>query len=169
MVAFLTALGLLLASFAVHVLVWRVRLPRNQSGVLLLIFILVPVFLGTLMGTAGRHHWGPEILGWDWAGILVFQGGATLSYLVVYTGIEEESPSLVIFRALHQNPEQGCARSELALLITEERFMRSRLQSLRSGGFVEPAPGGYRLTRRGRRTARAATILASIFNIRDSA
>ena len=166
MVAFLTAFGLLFASFAVHVVLWRVRVPRSQSSALLLIFLIVPVTIGAAMWTGARFQMTPAISGWHWVGIFVFQAGATLSYLVIYTGIEEESPSLVIIRALGR---AGCARSELAALVTEERFVQPRLRSLGSGGFVDLADGGRRLTRKGQQTARAATILAGIFNIRDSA
>jgi hypothetical protein len=169
MIAFVMALGFVLISFGIHVALWRARLPRHPVRDLLLIFALVPVGLGSLICLLGQSRSWAALPFSDWTGIVLFQAGAALSYLVIYTGIEETSPSLAIIRALSSAPGLGRTREELALVITEDRFVRPRLLGLRRGNFLAPAPGGDRLTPSGRRIARLATLFQVIFNLHDSA
>jgi hypothetical protein len=169
MIAFLLALGLAASSFAIHVLVWRVRIPRHQTRALMIIFTAVPL-LAAFLGLAARerHPWTmPPVA--DWIAILLCHAAVTASYLVVYTGIEESSPSLVIMNALAAAPGRGCNREELAALITEERFVTPRLRGLEEGQFVAAEAAGHRLTPRGRRVARLAALVSGMFNIHDSA
>jgi hypothetical protein len=99
---------------------------------------------------------------------MVFYLGAVGCYLITYSGVEQTSPSLVIVRAIETAGNDGCSREELAALITEERFVRPRLEALRRDGMVIAVDGGFVLTRGGKRAAQLASVLSRVFNIREN-
>jgi hypothetical protein len=168
MVAFLTALGLFVASFCVHAVLWRLRVPNNQTHALVVIFGLTPLVLTALLLLGPfSSHWQAIPLS-DWAGIALFEIAATGCYLIVYTGIEEDSPSISLIWAMEGAGKLGCSREDLTQVITEERFIKPRVRALQRGGFLEETTGGQRLTARGRRAARTAMRLSRLFNIHDS-
>jgi len=168
MVAFLTAFSLFIASFGVQVVLWRIRVPRNQTRALLLVFGIAPLVLATFwLAGAAEFSW-PVPSPADWIGIGLFHAAATGCYLIVYTGVEEDSPSITIINALEAAGNAGCSRAELASRITEDRFVRPRLLALKRGRFLEEAGDGRRLTARGRRAARTAVMLSRLFNIHES-
>ena len=166
MVALLTSLGMYLVAIAVHVVWWKVRLPRHHTGALIVVFALTPV-----VAAAG---WlvvlSPPALAWgDLPGMVLLYLSASGCYLITYAGVEETSPSLVIIRALERSMGRGCTREELETLITEDRFVRPRLEALKRDGFIENAGSGYRLSRRGVCIAVIIASLAQLFNIDDTA
>jgi hypothetical protein len=166
MPALIVSLVLFFSALVAHVLWWKVRVPRHQTRGLLIVFGLIPVFGSVVwLVTGGR----PALAMGDLMGIALFYGGAMCCYLVVYAGVEEVSPSLTIIRALERAGPRGCTRSELASEITEERFIRPRLDALRRDGLIEVVPGGCRLTQPGLRVAELATALACAFGIHESA
>jgi len=169
MSAFFTALALFLLSFAVHVLVWRVRLPKNHTRALILIFALVPLGAALALVLAQPSLGRPVLALADLPGIALFYAGATGCYLIVYTGVEEDSPSVLIVRALESAAERGCSRAELSALVAPERFVQARFSALERDRFVAAAGTGNRLTAPGLRVARLSTWLARIFNLDEGA
>jgi hypothetical protein len=167
MVALLTALGLFLASFGVHVLWWRARVPEGHLKALVIVFGLTPLLASALLLGSTSSLWRMVTVS-GWVGIALFHLGATGCYLITYTGVTEDSPSLAIVRALRRAKSAGCSRDELALQITEQKFVHPRLLALQRGGFLEQVAGGKRLTARGRRAALTAVRLSRLFNIHDS-
>ena len=59
MSSLLTAVGLFLAAFAAHLVVWRIRIPRRQTGALVLIFALVPALACGAACALGAAEWVP--------------------------------------------------------------------------------------------------------------
>jgi hypothetical protein len=169
MLALLFAISLVLASFAVHVIVWRVRLPRRQTRALLLVFSLVPitVILAIVSGFAPGRFYSPVAA--EIPAIALFYMGATCTYLITYYGIEDTSPSLTIIRAVQRSGTHGCSREELEVLLSESQPVESRLAALKSAGYLTPSGTGFLLAPRGMRAARAARFFAKLFNIHESA
>lgn len=168
MVAFLTAFGLFAASFCFHALLWRVHVPKRQTQALVVIFILTPLVLSALLLFGPLSStWGALSLE-DWVAIALFEITATGCYLIVYTGVEEDSPSISLIWAMKSTGGLGCSRQDLTRVITQERFIKPRIRALERDGFLETTAGGLRLTNRGRRAARFAVHLSRLFNIHDS-
>jgi len=162
MSALLCTLALLVLAWLAHLAWWRVRLPRNHSAALLAVFLLVPA-VALALWLAGELPLPVSVA--DLPGMTALYLGATGCYLITYAGVEHTSPSLVVVRTLKAAGARGCARADLAGLVTEESFVRPRLEALRRDGMVAPAPGGYVLTPRGRRAARIASAVAHAFRI----
>jgi len=166
MKAFLCASICLLAAWVVHLIGWRLRRPRHHTAALLLIFLVVPAAAIGLVLAAG---WSLRIPPTDLPGMALFYLGAVGCYLIVYAGVEETSPSLVVIRALERAGSAGCRREELAALVDDDSFVRPRIAALQRDGLVALEAAGGRLTPAGRRAARAAVALAAILNIHDRA
>jgi hypothetical protein len=163
MTALLTALALFGTAWLVHLLWWRLAPPRRHTAALLFLFALLPV-PAALALPAGLLPAAAEV-----PGVLALYAGAAACYLIVYTGIEQTSPTLVLVRALERAGQGGCSREDLMPLITDDLFVRPRLEALALDGLISRQTGGWALTPRGRRAARAATFLAGMFGVRENA
>ena len=166
MSALLISLGLFGFAWLVHLLWWRCRLPRNHTGALLVVFAVAP-FAAILLWMA---YGSPYIVGFrDLPGMTLLYLGAVGCYLIAYTAIEETSPSLAIFSALKASGNLGCTREELSAVITDNNFIKPRLDALRRDGILIATPDGCILSPRGKKAARLAMLVSRLFNIQKNA
>lgn len=162
MAALLSALGLFVLAWLLHLLWWRLRLPANHTGALLLLFAATPVLAAGLWLGAGA----PRLIGLaDIPGIALLYMGAVGCYLIAYTAIEETSPSLAVFAALQAAGGAGCSREDLSTVVTDSNFIKPRLDALRRDGILQSAGDGCVLSPRGEKAARLAVAIARAFNI----
>src|SRR5260221_9680864 len=166
MQALLTSLALFGIAWLAHAAWWRMRPPRRHSASLVALFGAIAL-AALLVAPALPVHWVPAAA--EIPAVLALYFGAAASYLIVYTGIEQTSPTVVLIRALEAAGGRGCTGEELSRVLTDDLFVRPRLEALVLHGVVVAAPGGWSLTPRGRRAARAAALLAALFRIRENA
>jgi hypothetical protein len=166
MSALLSSLALVAFAWVLHVLWWRISLPRHQMGALLGVFALAPVLAGVLWLVIGRPAF---VLPQDLPGVAMFYAGALGCYLIAYTGVEETSPSLAAMQALQDAGPAGCSPEELSSVITDSNFVKPRIDALKRDGMLAAAEGGFVLTPRGRKAARLSLLLSRLFNIRAHA
>lgn len=142
----------------VHVLLWRVWLPRPATGVLL------GVFAG--VGVAGLvvALWSLALVSslWQLAQISLFHAASSATYLIIYTGIEETSPTLAVVCAVHRAGEQGCTLDQLKRVVQDGNFLGRRLELLQAGGLAAQEAGNWCLTDRGVRVARLVARASSV-------
>ena len=148
------------AAWLVHAGWWRSRPPARQLRALAALFGLVPLVALPFL------HYGVSAA--EIPAVLALYAGAAASYLILYTGIEQISPTLVIVRALAR-AQGGCSEAELAEVLTDDLFVRPRMQALVLDGILAPTAGGWVLTPRGYRTARIAGMLARMFRLQEAA
>lgn len=164
MAALILALGLFAIAWLAHLAWWRLNLPRHHTLALLIVFSATPFVAAAASLAVGGPSFVPA---GAIPGFLVLYAAATGCYLIVYAGVEQTSPSLVIIRALQAAGSNGCSRDDLARLVTEDIFLKPRLEALRSDGLLAASGAGYVLTQRGRRAARLARAITRVFNIRS--
>lgn len=142
------------AAFAVHLIVWRIRVPRRQSAALLVIF------LGSLVAglvtlrcsdTGNPRRWGF----WACGHIAEFHIAMSLAYVVFYSAIEEPSPTLTVMTCVAQTRAQGRTRAEIFEVLTEAVSVENRLGALIRDKMLLQANGAYRLTGKGRMWAKS--------------
>jgi hypothetical protein len=134
-------------AWVVHLAVWRVRVPRPATSFLLWIFIgALPV--GIAVGWLGVG-----LGAWQIVQASLFHAAASFAYIIIYAGIEEPSPTLVIVRAVHRAGTDGCRIEDLTALLTDAAVVDGRLDALHASGLVEPVADAWRLTPRGIRLA----------------
>jgi hypothetical protein len=135
-------IGLFLAAFLVHLLVWRIRKPGSSIRVLLAIFLGVAV-LGLialyLTQDAARSRGLPVLSNLAaYLHVLSFVISIAFAYIVVYTGLEWDSPTLSIVTMIARAGKTGVDEAELVQRAEKLPFLESRMQDLiRSGILVE--------------------------------
>lgn len=132
------------AAFAAHVLVWRLAHPTRG------ITLLLKLFAGVLAGAAlaivlpGVRPWSgltpPELFR---AALLYIS--LALSYVILFSAIDEDSPSISIVKFAALAGEEGCPEEALTLLVTDEIIATSRLQSMVAAGSVVREGDRFRL------------------------
>src|ERR1700694_3417770 len=97
MAALLLSIALFGIAWLAHLAWWRIRLPKRHSVALLALFAAVPLGAAILAPAlpAGLVPAPAEI-----PAMLGLYLGAAVCYLIVYMGVEQTSPTLVIIRAL---------------------------------------------------------------------
>ncbi|HWR03895.1 MAG TPA: hypothetical protein VN419_07725 [Humidesulfovibrio sp.] len=145
MTVLLWGLALLCGALAVHVLWWRTSLPRNQLAALLkLLLAVLALWLGAnaLLGLTGIAAAGLPLplIPCLHAGLLYIS--AALAYVVLFSTIDADSPSINILRTLDEAGPQGLGEDELLRRTGMERFFISRLERMEADGMTLRTPRG---------------------------
>lgn len=157
MTALLLSLSLFGSALLAHLLLWRIWLPRPATGVLLGLFSVIGV-AGLLVAV-----WPLAIVSspWQLGQPGLFHAAWSLTYIIIYTGIEETSPSLAVVRAVHRAGAGGCSLEDLKRVVEEANFLGRRLELLRAEGLAVQEAGNWRLTDKGARVARLVARASS--------
>jgi hypothetical protein len=114
MIALTVTISALLVAFVVHLILWRWRLPRAQLKVLLVIFFLIWAFVSALLLTGA---FGILVaIGVPFVGFLYFcliYWSAAFCYVITYSAMEGDSPTLSLTRHLHRKGEEGFSHKEI--------------------------------------------------------
>jgi hypothetical protein len=159
MTTLVLGLGLFLLALAAQLAVWRVRLPRRQTRAILAIFGAVlaagllavrlwPGLCGPLdppAGAAGLLH----------VALLYFS--LLGSYVISYSALEADSPTLLMVRMIDRAGAEGIAREAFLQGMNDELLVLPRLADLLRDRMAVLAGGRYRLTAKGRFMARLFT------------
>jgi len=159
------AVCLFAAAFAVHWLLWRVWVPRRQFFWLLIIFLaLLPIGLACAHWLPGLHRFAPKGF-WEHLHVAVFHVAVSLGYIVTYSALEEDSPTLTLVAFLGDAGGRGRSREELDGLFDNDSIAGSRFQALLASNLVERAGDGYALTARGRSWARVFGAFRGLYRL----
>ena len=155
------SLVLFFGAFFFQLIIWKIRLPDRQSKVLLQIFCFI--FIGGLFTIwAARLEFQP-------LGILPPQGlseylhvglffmSFTFSYLITYSAVEVDSPSLIMILAIQNAGENGLTKEEFERSNTDNILTLPRINDLVHDKIAYLQGGKYQLTSKG-------FLLARIFN-----
>jgi len=146
-------------AFLLHVVSWRFRVPRPATGVLLGLFFFV-LFIGLLL----VHSLLNLSLGfWHLFQIGLFHTAFSLAYIIVYSGIEETSPTIAIVRAVHRTGAIGCFRQDLESVVNNEKFLEPRLKKLELSGLIVEVAGRIVLTDKGYKLAGMINYISGTF------
>jgi hypothetical protein len=136
----------LLVAFVVHLILWRWRLPSAQLKVLLVIFFLVWAFVSALLLTGA---FGTLVaIGVRFVGFLYFcliYWSAALCYVITYSAMEGDSPTLSLTRHLHRNGVAGVSHEEIEDFFRERPFVGARVKALVMDKIFMEESTGYRL------------------------
>ena len=142
------SLGLFVAAFLVHWLLWRLWIPRRQIVSLLYLFegILAVVLIIAWL-TPEATIWPAGL--WPWLHCILCYEALAMAYIQVYTSLEQDSASLTIVVFVADAGGQGRTRDELYGLIDQDFIIGSRFQSMLHGKLIEKVGDEYRLTAKG--------------------
>jgi small-conductance mechanosensitive channel len=140
------AAGALFLAWIVHLTIWRWRLPRAQLKALLVIFAVVWALaaLSVLTGFVGAWSFAA---GW-FVGFLYFcliYWSAAFCYVITYSAMEGDSPTLSLMRHLHRKGEEGVSHEEIEDFFRQRPFVGARVRALVTDNVFLEESGGYRL------------------------
>jgi len=164
MIVLAYSLALSATALGLHILLWRISLPKRQTRALLLIFLAVLVvgLGGAMMGLLPRLTLIEELH------VAIFQVAAALAYACLYSAIEGDSPSVAIVRFTAAAGEQGRRRDAYKAIVNDDLLIGSRFRAMIRDGLVEERPDGYRLTAAGERLAAFFTATSRFFAMSGS-
>lgn len=124
--------------FIIHLSLWRIRLPRRQTKTLfyLAVVSIIPVII----------YFGPTVP--ESIYLVLFHLTIVLCYMISYTLIEEDSPSSLILLGVEKN---GMTKAGLQTIITDERFITSRIRGLVRDSHITNDNSKFLITAKGER------------------
>lgn len=140
----------LVAAFAVHWIWWRVALPSRQLRVLLLVFlggfataaVVCWTWPSLLLITPNEAAWW-----WSFVYFTIFYWAAAFCYVITYSAMEGDSPTLALVLELRKARDEGWSKERLENFFAERPFLRARLSKLASEGMLVESNGIYSLAR----------------------
>jgi hypothetical protein len=145
----LTGLSLLTIAFFLHLLIWKIHLPKKQTKTLLLIFLM------TLGSGLGFIFFNPDVIffesPWQYLHAAIFFISFALSYIITYSALEADSPSLVMVNLIHTAGENGLTDDELKSHLTDDILIHPRIRDLYRDQLIYDEKGKIFLTPKGKR------------------
>lgn len=135
---FLLTAAVFVAALVVHLVLWRIRMPRHHTSALLVIFAVVFLLAIPVLLTA-VPMWPDRMR------MALLYLGASLCYVITYSAIEGDSPTLSLMRLLDRNGAGGMPKADVDHFLAERPFVKARLAALILSGHVREEGGHYRL------------------------
>jgi hypothetical protein len=131
-----TVVALLSIALLIHLVLWRLRLPKGQIRALLCIFgaVLFAWFVAFATGSL------PMI---ETLQIALCYVSISLSYVITYSAIEGDSPTLSLMRLLAARQPAGMDSGEVAEFLAKRPFVKARISALIASGQVREEGGRY--------------------------
>jgi hypothetical protein len=127
-------LFLFLGAFLAHLLVWRVRKPTSPLKALLVIFVAAAAVGLTVVyfGERAVRSIGLAVLpnAAAYLHVLLFFTSVALAYMVSYTLLEWDSPTLTLVTMIAKAGKDGVGEVELLEYVDKLPFIESRVESL---------------------------------------
>ncbi|MEW6386714.1 MAG: hypothetical protein AB1491_04270 [Thermodesulfobacteriota bacterium] len=155
---FIWSLAVTFLAFALHLLIWKIRLPHRQMGA------IVRIFLGALAFSLGGAFlaglvvpaWQPYLPGtpWEYLHITLFVLVVLMAYLITYTALEADSPTVVMVAMIRSAGPGGLEREKFERALSDDLLVVPRCRDLLRDGLACLEGDRYRLTGKGRFLAR---------------
>lgn len=157
---FLLTVFMLIASLGVHLVIWRVRLPKRHSSSLVVIFSVVPVVVLALGGS--------RLVSSPWDALLLFLAyvPAALTYICLYSLIENQSPTVALVEAIREGGEQLTV-DELRARMSHAPALTIRLDSMERSGVIRRSDGHYEIADKWVWLVRSLTLVALVLRVRE--
>jgi hypothetical protein len=154
---FFVSLGLLTMFFLAHVAVWRL-IPALRGFYTLVFLALLSLTAGLVFGRS-IPIWRELLPATFGENLLLIQLHifVTLGYTVLYSGIEEQSPSLMILKQVSATGAEGMSGEAIAGLVDDAFLTEQRIEPLLRARMIKHVGDDLILLPRGR-------VLAGVFH-----
>jgi len=158
-------LFLVALAFVLHLIVWKIHLPKRQTKIMLLMFfgtlIAGSAFLWThpafsLFGVAAPDG------SIEYVRIALLFTAFTLAYMITYSGLEADSPSLVMVLSIDQAGPEGLSKQIFFQQMTDDILIKPRVRDLLTDKMAYLDGNTYRLTPKGVLLAKIFVVYRSI-------
>jgi|GEM_PF-1374743 len=162
---FLAGLALLMLPFIVHVIAWRIHPPKRSIRALLRIFAATPLVAAAIYFAIKPLPILTDASLADTVRILLFYGSCSLVYVVLYSAIEGQSPSLAIVSHVASCGSAGCGETDFADHIIDDESIGARIAAMTAAKMIVVSDGKCTLTPAGRRWAALFEFAGGIFRL----
>ncbi len=161
-------LSLIFIAFILHLIVWRIRLPQRQVKTMLQMF-----FATLTAGILALWNAPPsfEIFGisppdniWEYLHICLMFVSLTLAYMITYSALEADSPSLVMVMAINNAEPGGLDKDKFGEMMSDDILVMPRIKDVLLDRMVYMDGDKYRLTPKGALMARIFIFYRTLIN-----
>jgi hypothetical protein len=131
----------LLVAWLLHLALWRVCLPNAQLKTLLIIFLLVWAAVVVALCLSEIAFFG--VLGFLYFSLIYWS--AAFCYVITYSAMEGDSPTLSLTRHLHRKGAAGISHEEVEEFFRQRPFVGARVKALVTDNIFMEESTGYRL------------------------
>lgn len=139
--------------FLLHLTIWKIKLPARQTkGLLLILFGGLAVSLAVFMFFPSLSLIGvsapatrPENLA-----VALYVSSLILAYMITYSAVEADSPTLVMIKTIADAAEKGIAKGDFFAALNNDILIKPRLKDLLTDRMAVIYDGKYTLTPKGR-------------------
>lgn len=153
MLVLIYSLLLFSTAFIFHVVLWKIRLPKRQTKVLLQIFfgilsagilslICISFFVSEVDNIVPQKI--PEYLH-----ICLIFISLTLSYMITYSALEADSPTLVMVMTIEKSGDRGLDKEEFDSILNDDLLIKPRIRDLITDKMAYLDGEKYKLTSKG--------------------
>lgn len=139
-------------AFFIHLAVWKFRVPLRQTDAIFKIFILfLLLYVLILRSAPGISFFGiapPQSLP-DLLRMCIFYITAMSAYIITYSAVEANSPSLAIVLKIAVSGKDGLDKNKLKATMTDEELLLPRLNDLVRDGLAVFDDNRYRISGKG--------------------
>lgn len=153
-VLFYASLTFLIALF-VHLLIWKLAMPKKNRPV-----VLVNIFFWVLVLAVLTMKDFSQCLDY-----IVLYCSLAVAYVLSYPAMEADSPSLAIINIIAKASKAGLAKAELYKIMTDETLVVARINDLLGDGLIFIESKQYFLTSKGLFLARVFGGFRKLLNL----
>lgn len=160
---------ILMLAFLLHVVVWHAALPTRHTRALLL--IAVCAFTSSLalrLFTPHSHVWTslsfPGTVA-EWLETGLFVAAVTLAYVVTYSAVEEDSPSMRIVKWVAQESAIGVEPATLEAVFATDDVLLARIDNLIRDGLLRRDGELLALTTKGERLTKLFAFYRALLRL----
>lgn len=162
MTVLLVGVSLLFLSFCVQLVLWRIFIPSRQIRTLLVVFFLVPLIAVGFVQLTGIPMPG-ALTPAEIVRVAIFYVSCALTYTVLYSAIEEQSPTLAIISYVAKKSQ--CSAADLVDTFGRGHELSQRIELLARSEFVRQEGDHYRLSPAGDRLAKLFDAANRLFGL----
>jgi len=150
---FLSGLFLLLLAFLIHLVVWKIRLPKRQTPALLWVFFdtyfFAILFLELILPAQYHSSLLPQNF-LEYVHVFLFFTSFTLAYIITYSALEVDSPSLLIVKRIADAGPNGLDKDLLSSQLSDDILITPRIHDLFRDKMAVWKGGKIHLTSKGK-------------------
>jgi hypothetical protein len=155
-------------SFMIHLIIWRKHVPLKQTKALLFIYfgtlviILSGLWSNLLLSSRFASFAATNVL--EYFQIFILTSSLIFSYIITYSAIEADSPSLLIVREVADAGPDGLNEEKLKAILNNDFLIAPRLRDLITDKMVYAQGDKYRLTFKGFLIAKIFVLSRELLN-----
>jgi hypothetical protein len=159
------SMALLIVSLLIQLIVWKIKVPKRQTKTVLCIFFLVMISGLLVIGAIADRLNILAIKSFsEYFHVSLFFISLTLAYMITYSAIEVDSPSLVMINTIAKAGPEGLDQKLFIQMMNDDLLVKPRITDLLNDKMAYYNGDKYRLTLKGILFARLFVFYRKLLN-----